>query len=161
LILTGKKFGRWNVLNDSGKRKSNQIMWTCVCECGTIKEVYGSHLKKGQSKSCGCLRKELQIERQTKHGKCFTLAYKSWASMKQRCLNTNAPKYPIYGGRGIMICERWMMFENFLADMGERPEGMTLDRIDNEGHYEPSNCRWADIETQNNNKVRNQYMECS
>lgn len=166
--LTGKKFGRWTVLEDSGKRvledsgkrRYGNVLWKCVCECGTVKNVMSHNLKNGGLKSCGCLRNELQVERQTKHKQCFTLTYKSWSSMKQRCLNLNSPKYAIYGGRGIMVCERWMKFENFLDDMGKRPKGKTLDRIDNDGNYEPSNCRWADIIIQNNNKsVRNQYME--
>jgi len=153
--LTGQKFGRWTVICEAGQK------WLCQCECGVVKKIWGHFLKDGQSKSCGCLRKDLAVERETKHGKCFTPAYKSWTCMKQRCLNPNSPKFSIYGGRGIMICERWMVFENFLADMGERPEGTTLDRIDNDGHYESDNCRWATIDVQNNNKkIVNQYTKC-
>src|SRR5690606_22328544 len=120
----------------------------CRCVCGTTIVVFASNLTRDHSKSCGCQRIP---HKEIKHGMSRTPTYKSYESMKQRCLNPNATGYEIYGGRGIKVCDRWLeSFEIFLADMGERPEGMTIDRVDRNGNYEPSNCRWATVETQQN-----------
>ena len=148
---TGEVFGLLTAIEDTGKRKYGKPIWKCICECGNFNEVPIYHLRSGHTKSCGCL-----VGSNKKHGHSPVISktptYISWDCMKQRCLNPKNISYKNYGGRGIMICERWMVFENFLADMGERPEGMTLDRIDNDGHYEPSNCKWSTWNDQASNR---------
>ena len=148
----GKKFGELLVLEDTGKRyKNGSVIWKCLCECGKITEVISGDLTSGNTKSCGCLNKRNFIHGNSRR-KIRTLEYNSWQGMKNRCLNIKASDFKYYGGRGIMIHERWMVFENFLSDMGKRPEGLTLDRIDNDGHYEPSNCKWSTYKEQANNR---------
>lgn len=131
---TGDKFGKWMLINHVGGN-----YWFARCECGFEKNVIMSHLTSGKSKSCiacGSLQR-------TKHGMTGRIEYTSWVKMRGRCLNHNDDRYHQYGGRGIKICDQWKDFEVFLHDMGERPPGTSLDRIDVDGHYEPSNCRWA------------------
>lgn len=150
LGLYYKKYGRKNRVN--GVRKLTAL---CVCECGTRHEVVAYNLVNGGSRSCGCLKKE-KCGKGT-HRKTHTTEYNSWIGMKTRCNNINSSDYPNYGGRGISVCEEWVSsFERFLSDMGEKPGvGYSLDRIDVDGNYCPSNCRWATQKTQNNNKQRN------
>ena len=158
--LLGKKFGRLTVLEDTGERYNQKlVIWKCKCDCGEYKNVSSNSLLTGGTKSCGCLQKERTKEsskKKIKHGhkksNQITPTYSTWQSMKRRCLNEDNHNFKYYGGRVIMICERWMVFENFLADMGERPEGKTLDRINNDGHYEPSNCKWSTSKEQANNR---------
>jgi hypothetical protein len=145
--LTGKRFGRWTVVAYAQKRK-----WSCVCDCGAHADVYGTSLREGESKSCGCLRRESNKVRATKHGMSGSREYVSWRSMKERCFNPRHPAYENYGGRGIVPCEDWLPFIPFFADMGERPAGCTLDRIDPNGNYAPGNCRWADRKQQRQNQ---------
>ena len=144
---TGKVYGRLTVLSRNGIDKSGCIKWNCRCECGAEKEISGHSLRNGSSQSCGCL----QIERTRTHGKTKTKAYKAWQQMKQRCTNPNAQYFHRWGGRGITFCSDWERFDKFLADMGEPSAGMSLDRIDNDGNYEPSNCRWATNKEQSQN----------
>ncbi len=158
--LVGKIFGRWNVKELSEKRgNSNQIYWKCECLCGTSREVIGSLLKNGMSKSCGCLRNENASKKQYKHGHTNSKTYCTWRAMIQRCYNTNDLSYCRYGGKDVKICNRWLGkngFKNFLEDMGERPKDKSIDRYpNNKGNYEPTNCRWATRREQQQNMKTN------
>jgi hypothetical protein len=154
--ITAQRFGRLVCLSkDSCDVNGNGLKWLCQCDCGKQAVVASRLLRTGKVQSCGCLGKENQkhlVHGQSRKGE-RTGAYTSWEAMKRRVLNPNAINYDRYGGRGIRICERWMSFENFYADMGDRPDGMTLDRYpDVDGNYEPSNCRWATATQQSNNQ---------
>ena len=152
--ITGQVFGRLTV-ERRGKKPSH---WECRCECGAQLEISSSSLKRGASKSCGCLRREVMADRQRSHGMSESATYKTYTGMIARCTNQNEPAFVLYGGRGIRVCDRWLGergFEHFLADMGERPDGLTIDRKDVNGNYEPDNCRWATYETQAQNKRNN------
>jgi hypothetical protein len=147
--LTGQRFERLLVLEYAGKSAFGVTLWRCVCDCGHHKTVLRSGLRNGDSKSCGCLRKEIASARLTgnkhtlKHGHSGDATYNSWSTMKDRCLNPNATGYLQYGGTGISVCDRWKdSFENFLTDMGERPPGTTLGRFGDTGNYEPGNVVW-------------------
>jgi hypothetical protein len=142
--LAGKRFGRLLVRAYAGDRK-----WSCVCDCGARGVVKGQSLRTGHTKSCGCLRKA----RSTKHGMYGCREYRAWCGMKQRCGNPNDGSFEYYGARKISVCADWCSsFEAFFADMGTCPPGLSLDRIDVDGNYEPSNCRWTDASTQNRNR---------
>lgn len=128
------------------------------CSCGVRKIYPGSWVARGETTSCGCLGLEQNAAKHRTHGMTFTTEYKVWRAMKGRCLRKSNKQYADYGGRGITVCERWLKFENFFADMGKRPEGLTLDRLDNNGNYEPGNCRWRDMTEQSNNKRNNRVL---
>jgi hypothetical protein len=166
-IIRGQRFGRLTALEQladyvahSGYRKQ---MWRCQCDCGSIVEaVRADGLQMGSSQSCGCLQRELTVQRSTTHGHSKrgqqTLEYTAWACMMSRCYQPSADNYVRYGGRGVTVCDRWKTnagggFENFLSDMGEHPgKGYTLDRIDTNGNYEPSNCKWSTKKEQTKNR---------
>lgn len=153
LDLTGHKYGRWTVASKHGRTETNPaVHWRCVCECGQERFVPTRSLRSGASRSCGCLFREVAASQaatlNSTHGMKGTKTHNTWVGMLQRCRYPKNKQYAAYGGRGITVCDRWLSFENFLADMGERPEGLTLDRKDTNGNYEPSNCRWADRTTQ-------------
>lgn len=162
--LTGQKFGKLTVVSCAGKNlKDKRYYWWCVCDCTPDKEILvnGKYLCNGDTQSCGCLKKEVLIKRNTTHGMAKTRFYSEWQAMLTRCLNPNASNYVYYGGRGIKVCSEWLdSFENFRDDMyrsylqhvedfGEKDT--TLDRIDVDGNYELSNCRWATWEEQMRN----------
>lgn len=154
-IHVGEKYGRLTIL--STERDSLRKV-ACRCECGKETRVIASALVKGKTKSCGCLYREMPPTRgNLRHGYSGTPIYQVWQAMSRRCFKLDDRCYARYGGRGITVCARWLGrdgFIHFLEDMGERPEGLTLDRIDVDGNYEPSNCRWATQSQQQNNKRR-------
>lgn len=159
--LTGRKFGRWNVISFLSSI-DGKASWNCRCDCGTESVVRSNGLKSGGTKSCGCYRVESARSHQTKHGHktrtVQTRTYKSWCGMKERCLVKTNKRYEDYAGRGITICDRWIhSFENFLEDMGECPEGLTLHRVDNDGNYELGNCIWADAVIQANSRRSSRF----
>lgn len=160
--LEGKRFGRLLVLErgpNKGSGTATKAQWICVCECGNTTTVPGYSLKSGNTRSCGCLKLEASIENgrrlNKRHGKTGSRVHSIWASMLQRCHDPKHKSYSYYGGRGITVCDEWMVFDNFYADMGDPPEGHSLDRKNNDEGYCKENCRWATPAQQANNRRDN------
>jgi hypothetical protein len=159
--LIGNRFGRLLVQAELAVRSNDRrIRYHCLCDCGNEYDVSGTQLRTGHVLSCGCYQKEVVRNLNLSHNKSNTPTYNSWCSMKSRCYNENNNKYKDYGGRGVIVCDRWITsFENFLKDMGEKPIGTTLDCKDNDGNYEPSNCKWStSVEQANNRRKRSVYL---
>lgn len=151
--LVGKQFYRWKVLPDCPPENRQGSVYA-ECQCGNVRLISASRLISGKSRSCGCSRKS-----NARHGMEGTREYRSWLGLKGRCNNPNDQKFSRYGGRGIRVCERWQnSFENFYADMGPCPVGLTIDRKNNDGNYEPSNCRWATGVQQARNNSKNRIL---
>lgn len=150
--LLGQVFGRLVVVSEHPVRVNSQYAWACKCDCGGTTVAAGYDLRNGHTQSCGCLQKERTSKAKKTHGMRFSKEYNIWSKIIDRCKNPNCERYPNYGGRGITICERWEKFENFFADMGKCPDGFSIERVDNNAGYEPSNCVWADNFTQAKNR---------
>ena len=159
--LTGQKFGRLTVIDRAEKYKDGHAMWLCRCECGNEKAILEKCLKNGKTKSCGCLRTEMLINRLTTHGLRHTRIYNIWMGIKQRCYNSKRKGFGIYGERGITMCDEWkndfMSFYNWSMQNGYQDD-LTIDRIDVNGNYEPFNCRWATVIEQANNMRTNRFL---
>jgi hypothetical protein len=147
-VKAGERYGRWLVINAHANWYA-----LCVCDCGTVRPVKHTSLTRGVSRSCGCFKKDSEKERRLKrlHG---TPEYTAWCNMKTRCFNPRIIQFKDWGGRGIKVCDRWVnSFSNFFSDMGKKPSpNLSIDRINNDGDYEPSNCRWATRQEQNMNR---------
>ena len=155
--LVGQRFGRLTVIAFESMSKSG-ARWNVRCDCGMKRIIRRKHLTGHATQSCGCFRKEcarIRAREHIVHGMSGTLIYQLWSSMKARCTNPRDPGWRRYGGRGITVCRRWRTFDNFLADMGTKPAGKSIDRLNNDGDYEPSNCRWATPKQQANNRRTN------
>lgn len=160
--LIGRKFGRLTVVERASNGNRGEVRWKCVCDCGNSNVISrGNNLKGGTARSCGCLQRERAKEYNSTHGKYKTRIYNAWNSMKNRCYNQNHPNYKDYGGRGIVLCEEWkndfMTFCSWAIENGYRDD-LTIDRIDVNGIYEPSNCRWVTKTEQCYNKRDNQFV---
>lgn len=157
--LTNQRFERLTVIGRAENTSQGQARWNCRCDCGNSVTVASVVLRDGRSRSCGCLKVDMLTERSTKHGHAnsgqITPTYHSWAGMIARCRDKKHRSFKNYGGRGITVCDRWGNFQAFLEDMGEKPSGMSIDRINGSGNYEPGNCRWATANQQARNKRNN------
>lgn len=152
--VVGKKFGKWTVIEVTSEMRAKGKC-KCVCECGDIHVLYKYTVINGTSKGC---HKCVSRDAFTIHGMCNSGEYKVWQNMKKRCLNKNSDKYKYYGGRGITVCDEWLEFKNFYRDMGDRPEGTSIDRIDNNRGYSKENCRWATQSEQTRNQSKSKYV---
>ena len=162
IIKKGDKYNRLTAVRFDHRGKRGEQFWLFKCSCGNEKVINVNHVKTGKTASCGCLGRELSSKRITKrntiHGMYLSREYESWRAMKNRCLNKKHTYYKYYGARGIKVCSSWMKFEHFYKDMGKRPAGTTLDRIDNNKGYCKNNCRWATRKEQANNRKSNHLL---
>lgn len=155
--LTGKRFGRLVVVKQAGRSNSRKVLWLCLCDCGNEKVVMADHLRRGNTKSCGCLMEESRIINNTTHGLSNSNTYNVWRAMKSRCTLPSQKSFPDYGGRGICVCDEWMhSFESYYNYVSKLPhfgeDGYSLDRINNERGYEPGNVQYATRKEQANNR---------
>jgi len=157
--LSGQVFGRLTVKKKNG-HSGGKAVWECTCSCGNVCSVRGVHLRSGRQVSCGCYKSEQVSKQKTKHGHAIggvvSPTYAVWQNMQYRCKQENAEKYPHYAN--VNVCDRWASFDAFLEDMGVRPDGLTLDRVDGSKGYSPENCRWVDMATQNRNRKDNVWV---
>jgi hypothetical protein len=155
---TGHRFGRLTVIAyagsvSQGTKGHTGSAWKCLCDCGEERIVRRKSLTEGNTKSCGCLQREVLSKSCTTHGKSHTRTWNIWSSMKSRCGNPNTSEYSAYGGRGIVVCDRWKQsFAAFYQDMGECPPGYSIERVNVNGNYEPANCKWIPLQAQHDNK---------
>lgn len=155
--LTGMRFGRLAIVGPAPGRRGKNLCWNCLCDCGVNIVVVTGSLTSGNTKSCGCLARDTKSRLSTRHGKASTPEYRAWMNMKSRCENANTPLFHRYGGRGIRVL--YSSFEHFLADVGPRPSPEhSIDRLENDLHYEPGNCKWRTDKEQANNTSRNQLI---
>lgn len=156
----GMKFGRYTILERRGSYKNGEKLYLCKCECGTIKIVALSHLKRGKIKSCGCYGEEVRRKSHKKHGMYNSRIYKIWLHMKERCFNKNCSSYNCYGRRGITVCEEWLDFTAFCkwAFCNGYSDNLTIDRIDNDKGYCPNNCRWV-TRSENSKRASQRLIE--
>ena len=157
--MIGQKFGRLEVIAEAGQDKHTSRLYLCKCDCENDKIAAGWLLRRGEVKSCGCLRKEAGADRNRTHGARHTPAFSVWRNMRVRCDSPKSKYFSDYGGRGIKVCDRWQSFPNFLADMGQPPTGMTLERKDNALGYCKDNCEWATRVSQARNRRSNRVIE--
>lgn len=165
--LVGRFFGRLLVLYSAPPKGVNRsLRWVCRCTCGSLHEASSLTLRRGSVQSCGCAKGELISARTTQHGETrgreLSPEFRSWTSMRARCRDPNAINYHRYGGRGITVCDRWHSFSAFLEDMGRKPTpAHTIDRVNNDGNYEPGNCRWATAKEQIANRPSRKGIPCT
>lgn len=157
-VSIGDKFGKLTVVS-AGILSGRNRYWLCLCECGKEKAICYSSLSRGKTKSCGCLNSKLASERNKTHGKSKSSIYDVWVNMKSRCLNPENKSFKNYGGRGINVCDRWLDFSRFYSDMGETCSTLEIERINNNGDYEPKNCKWATHKEQSvNRRTNNRFV---
>lgn len=156
--LTGQKFGKLTAVSfvERSKRKT---FWRWLCDCGNEKIAWASHVKEGRVKSCGCANSESRRAKPDWHGKTNSPEYRTWTNMMTRCYNEKTERFAHYGGKGVRVCERWHDFKLFYADMGDRPVGTSIDRINSDGDYELENCRWATKKEQADNRSISVWIE--
>lgn len=159
--IAGRKFGRLTVQKRAGTAKDRHVTWLCRCDCGNMTTATGSRLRSGETQSCGCLNKEINRDKVKTHGMTKSRLYGEWRGMKERCTRASHPSYPNYGERGITVCQEWSdsfeAFRDWALSNGYRDD-LTIDRIDNDGNYEPGNCRWITLKEQQRNRRNNRLI---